>query len=245
MSKTLLEIAANSVASGIAAQEGGADRIELCAALGVGGITPSHGMMTLARERVHIPIHVLIRPRGGDFLYDDNELEEMQRDIHAAKSIGCEGVVIGTLDADGDVDKARCRELASAASGMHITFHRAIDVCRDPLQALEDIIALGCGRILTSGGQPSADAGTRAIAELVARAAGRIEIMPGGGVTPDNVLAIAQHTGAAAVHASAKAQLASGMRLRAGVLPDMESGASRTDVARVRALVATLHDHTR
>lgn len=240
MNQPLLEIAANSVASAVAAQEGGADRIELCTALDVGGLTPTQGMMSLAREKLSIPIHVLIRPRAGDFLYDDNECEEMLRDIGVARSLGCEGVVIGILDADGHVDKPRCARLMEAAKSMDITFHRAIDVCRDPLRALEDIIALGCDRILTSGGQPSAEAGAAAIANLVQQAAGRIAIMPGGGITPDNVAAIAAQTGAKACHASAKMALPSGMRHRAGVLPEMEAGTHRTDVAQVRALAAAL-----
>lgn len=242
MNKPLLEIAANSVTSAVAAQEGGADRVELCAALGVGGLTPTQGTMALAREQLRIPIHVLIRPREGDFLYDDSEFEVMLHDIRAAKALGCDGVVIGVLDADGGVDMARCASLMSAAKGMDVTFHRAIDVCRDAHEALEDIIAMGCDRILTSGGQASAHAGAKVIAQLMERAAGRIAVMPGGGITPDNVASVLAQTGAGAVHASAKVQLPSDMRHHTGVLAEMESGASRTDITRVRALVAALHE---
>ena len=140
----ILEIAANSVTSALAAQQGGAGRIELCAALELGGLTPSHAQIALARERLHIPLYVLIRPRAGDFLYSDLECETMQRDIETCVALGCDGVVLGVLDADGRVDTARCRPLIATAGELGITFHRAFDLSRDPAQALEDIVALGC-----------------------------------------------------------------------------------------------------
>ena len=146
MSELLLEIAANSLGSALAAQAGGADRIELCENLGEGGTTPSYGTLARVRERLSIPVFALVRPRGGDFLYDADELEVMKRDIETCALLGCDGVVIGALDAEGDVDQASCRELIAAAGTMSVTFHRAFDATRDQVQALETIIALGCGR---------------------------------------------------------------------------------------------------
>ncbi|HEX7340837.1 MAG TPA: copper homeostasis protein CutC [Rhodanobacteraceae bacterium] len=236
----MLEIAANSVASAQAAKAGGADRVELCTALEVGGLTPSHGLLLQTREQVGLPIHVLIRPRAGDFLYNDDEIATMLHDIRTCKALGCAGVVIGALTADGDVDHVRCRALIAAADGMDVTFHRAIDVARDPHAALEDIIALGCRRVLTSGAQPSALAGAHAIRTLIGQAAGRIEVMPGGGVAAANLAELAASTGARQFHASAKAVLPSGMHHARGVLPDMESGEWRTNIARVRALADVL-----
>lgn len=240
MSRPLLEVAAVSVTAALAAQQGGADRIELCAALELGGLTPSHGTIALTRERLSLPIHVLIRPRAGDFLYDDDEYAAMQRDIKAARTLGCEGVVIGALDADGNVDVPRCRTLIDAAHGMDITFHRAIDVCRDPSTALEELIALGCNRVLTSGGAAQAAAGAAQIRALIEQAAGRIAIMPGGGITPANMAALAQATGANQFHASAKYQAASDMHFTRGTLPAMEAGAWQTDPQRVHDLLAVL-----
>ncbi|HEX7340604.1 MAG TPA: copper homeostasis protein CutC [Rhodanobacteraceae bacterium] len=236
MNRPLLEIAAVSVAAALAAQQGGADRLELCTGLEVGGLTPSLGLMALVRERVRLPIHVLIRPRAGDFLYDDDEFDIMCRDIEQALALGCEGVVLGVLDADGKVDVPRCRALIGAAKGMDITFHRAIDVCRDPSAALEELIALGCNRVLTSGGASKAPAGAANIRALIEQAAGRIEVLPGGGVTPENIASLAQATGADQFHASAKRQLPGAMRFARGTLADMEAGAWTSDVALVRGL---------
>ena len=154
----ILEIAANSVASALAAQEGGAGRVELCTALELGGLTPSHAQIALARERLRIPLYVLIRPRAGDFLYGELECETMLRDVETCASLGCDGVVLGVLDAEGRVDTARCRPLIAAAGKLGVTFHRAFDLSRDPAQALDEIVALGCERILTSGMQGSAAA---------------------------------------------------------------------------------------
>jgi len=236
----ILEIAANSVTSALAAQQGGAGRIELCAALELGGLTPSHAQIALARERLHIPLYVLIRPRAGDFLYSDLECETMQRDIETCVALGCDGVVLGVLDADGRVDTARCRPLIATAGELGITFHRAFDLSRDPAQALEDIVALGCERILTSGMQASAPDGVALIRELVVQAAGRLAVMPGAGVTAQNIAALAAATGAHEFHASAKRPLPSGMQHRRPLLGDMEGGELRSDIGQVRALVAAL-----
>jgi len=235
-----LEIAANSLASALAAQEGGADRIELCAALELGGLTPSYAQIALTRERVRIPIYVLIRPRTGDFVYSDAEYETMQRDIETCVSLGCDGVVIGALDENGAVDANRCRALVAAAGRLGVTFHRAFDMTHSPETALEDIIALGCERVLTSGAQSDALAGAALIGKLVAQAAGRISVMPGAGVNARNVVALRAQTGAREFHASAKRELPS--RMRGGNdLPGMTAGEVLSDVEQVRALVAALN----
>ncbi|MDW2981540.1 copper homeostasis protein CutC [Rhodanobacter sp. KK11] len=236
----ILEIAANSVASALAAQEGGAGRVELCAALELGGLTPSHAQIALARERLRIPLYVLIRPRAGDFLYGDLEGETMQRDIEACVALGCDGVVLGMLDAEGNVDVARCRALVAAAGTLGVTFHRAFDLSRDPARALEDIVALGCRRVLTSGAQASAVEGATLIRDLVAQAAGRLAVMPGAGITAQNIAALAAATGAHEFHASAKRQLPSAMRHRHPLLEDMQAGELRSDVGQVRAMAAAL-----
>jgi copper homeostasis protein len=236
----LLEIAANSVASALAAQEGGADRVELCTALELGGLTPSHAQIALARERLRIPLYVLIRPRPGDFLYDDLEGETMQRDIETCVALGCDGVVLGMLDAEGQVDRPRCRALIAAAGKLGVTFHRAFDLCRDPARALEDIVALGCERVLTSGAQASAIEGAALIRELIAQANGRLAVMPGAGITAQNIAALAAATGAREFHASAKHRLPSGMHHCPSLLADMQTGELRSDVAQVRAMAAAL-----
>ncbi|HET7063258.1 MAG TPA: copper homeostasis protein CutC [Rudaea sp.] len=237
----VLEIAANSLASALAAQEGGANRIELCAALEVGGLTPSYAQIALTRERVRIPIYTLIRPRTGDFAYSDNEYETMQRDIETCVSLGCDGVVIGALDGSGAVDTARCRTLIAAAGKLGVTFHRAFDMSDDPRHALEDIIALGCERVLTSGARADALAGAELIKRLVAQADGRISVMPGAGVNAGNIAALRALTGASEFHASAKRELPS--RRRGGNnLPGMTDGEVASDVEQVRALVRALSE---
>lgn len=236
----LLEVAANSVASALAAQAGGAGRVELCAGLELGGLTPSQATIAMARERLRIPLYVLIRPRAGDFLYDDGEAEAMRRDIETCVALGCDGVVLGALDADGGVDMQRCYELIAAAGHLGVTFHRAFDLVRDPHRALDDVIALGCERVLTSGGRASAVEGAALIRELVGQARGRIGLMPGAGVSAANIAALAAATGAREFHASAKRQLDSGMRHRPPRLADMQGGELRSDVAQVRALVQAL-----
>lgn len=236
----LLEIAANSLASALAAQAGGAGRVELCTALELGGLTPSHAHIALARERLRIPLHVLIRPRAGDFLYSELECEVMLRDIETCVALGCDGVVLGVLDADGNVDSARCRALIAAAGKLGVTFHRAFDLSRDPVRALEDIIELGCERVLTSGAQGSAVAGAALIRDLVAQANARLAVMPGAGITAQNIAALVAATGAYEFHASAKGQRPSGMRHRQAHLPDMEAGELRSDIEQVRALAAAL-----
>jgi copper homeostasis protein len=239
-SKPLLEIAANSLESAIAARDGGADRIELCASLDEGGLTPSHATIALAREALAIPIHVLIRPRPGDFLYEAHELETMRRDIEACARLGCDGVVIGVLDADGNVDRAACATLIGAAGSLDVTFHRSFDMTRDPSAALDDAIALGCARVLTSGQRANALEGAKMIGTLIERAAERIAIMPGAGIDSRNVAAIRDATGATEFHASAKRAIDSRMRYRPERLADMQGGEVRTDRDEVRRIVDAL-----
>lgn len=235
-----LEVAANSVASARAAEAGGAARVELCTALELGGLTPSHATIALACERLRIPVRVLIRPRAGDFVYSDDECATMRRDIEACRDLGAAGVVLGVLDAAGDIDVARCRALIGAARGLRVTFHRAFDLARDPRQALETVIALGCDRLLTSGQQPTAAAGAGLIGQLVGWARDRIVVMPGAGIDADNVVALARATGAHEFHASAKRRVPARARPGAPALAGLGEAHFATDARRVRACVDAL-----
>ncbi len=209
-----LEICANSVTSCLEARKGGAYRVELCAAIPEGGTTPSYGEITLARELLDIKLNVIIRPRGGDFLYSELEHKIMLKDIETARTLGVDGVVIGCLTAEGEVDMERNRELIDAAGGMSVTFHRAFDMCRDPFDSLEKIISLGCHRILTSGQRQQAEQGILLLKELVQRAAARIIIMPGSGINMNNIITIARETGAKEFHLSARKAVESSMIYR-------------------------------
>ena len=182
MRKYKFEICTNSVESCLAAQQGGADRVELCAGIPEGGTTPSYGEIVVARELLHIKLHVIIRPRGGDFLYSPLEIKTMLRDIEMVKKAGADGVVLGCLTPNGEVDMPLMKELVAAADGLSVTFHRAFDVCRNPQKALEEIIESGCNRILTSGQQATAEAGIPLLKELQRQAAGRIILLAGCGV---------------------------------------------------------------
>ena len=199
-----VEICANSVASCLEAQKGGAYRVELCAGIPEGGTTPSYGEIVVARKLLNIKLNIIIRPRGGDFLYSDLEHQIMLHDIEMAKKLGVDGVVIGCLTADGEIDMQRNHELVNAAKGMNVTFHRAFDMCKDPFQSLEQIITLGCDTLLTSGQQPTAIEGVTLLKKLVDKANGRITIMPGSGVNENNIATIAQQTGASVFHFSAR-----------------------------------------
>lgn len=184
------------------AQEAGARRIELCEKLAVGGVTPSAELLKAAISVATVPVNVLVRPRGGDFVFSAAEADTMLRDIELCREAGAAAVVIGALDSRGDVDMPLMRRLCDAASGMSVTFHRAFDVCADSLAAFEDVLALGCDRLLTSGHESDAFKGRFFIAELVERAAGRIIVMPGCGVRRSNIARIAADTGAVEFHAS-------------------------------------------
>jgi copper homeostasis protein len=236
----LLEIAANSVASALAAQAGGAGRVELCASLDEGGVTPSHATIALARHGLTIPLYVLIRPRAGDFVYEAAELAAMVDDIAHCRSLGCDGVVVGALTPDGELDRGACAGLVNAASGMGVTFHRAFDLVADPAATLEALIDLGFERVLTSGGMPSAVAGASRLARWVVQAGGRASVMPGAGIEPGNIAALRDATRAHEFHASAKRRLPSAMRRTPADALGMGAGETRTDVDTVRALVAAL-----
>lgn len=209
-----IEICANSVKSCMEAQKGGAYRVELCAGIPEGGTTPSYGDITLARELLNIKLNVIIRPRGGDFLYNDLEHKIMLKDIELSRKLGVDGVVIGCLTNDGDIDMIKNRELIDAAGDMSVTFHRAFDMSRDPYESLENIIELGCDRILTSGQQPKADMGIDLLKKLVSIAGERIIIMPGSGVNAHNIAKLAVETGANEFHLSAREPIVSGMTYR-------------------------------
>ena len=235
------EICANSVASCIAAQEGGADRVELCAGIPEGGTTPSFGMIRNARENISIALNVIIRPRGGDFLYSESELREMVYDIQAAKELGADGLVFGCLRPDGSVDKEAMSVLMEAAGDTPVTFHRAFDHTSDPFKALEDIISLGCTRILTSGCRPTALEGAELLAGLVEKAGDRIIIMPGCGVREGNIAEIARLSGAREFHFSARESVESGMFFRnPQVAMGSEDDPYGYDVTTARRVAATI-----
>ncbi len=195
------ELCVGSVGAALAAPRG-TYRIELCDNLAEGGTTPSYGAIAVVRERVDAKLYPIIRPRGGDFCYTDAEFDAMRRDVRVCGQLGCDGVVIGILNPDCTVDVPRCTELIAIARefGMGVTFHRAFDVVADMPTALETIIAMGCERILTSGGAQTAEEGAGVIAALVRQAAGRIVIMAGAGVTFENVEQIAARTGCTELH---------------------------------------------
>ena len=206
-----IELISFNIQSCIDAQAAGAHRIELCDNPMEGGTTPSYGLIKAARDKLTIDLYPIIRPRGGDFLYSDDEFEIMKSEIKVCKVFGCNGIVTGMLNADGSIDKKRCKEIIELARPMGVTFHRAFDRSNDLLQALEDIIEIGCERVLTSGGFPNAIDGADMIARLIQQANGRIIIMPGSGVRSDNIEALAAKTGAVEFHSSARTNFSSKM----------------------------------
>ncbi len=241
MTQPLLEIAANSMGSALAAQEGGADRVELCANLGEGGTTQSHGTIAVTRDRVHIPVYALIRPRAGDFCYDDAEVEVMLRDIKTCVALGCDGVVIGALDVEGDIDIATCRTLIAAAGPLGVTFHRAFDVVRDQSRALETIIDLGCERVLTSGGEATALAGVKRIEGFVEQAGSRLVVMAGAGINASNIQGIVDRSHVHEVHASARGMRLSPSRHRNDQLPELQADWWEADSGIIRTMAEALH----
>lgn len=208
-----MEVCVDSVDSAINASRGGAKRIELCASLSEGGTTPSVGMLRVVKPLAKkVPVFVMIRPRSGDFLYSDYEFDVMKTDLKILKENGADGFVFGILQKDGSVDKERCQELVDLSRPLPVTFHRAIDVTQNILQSLEDVISLGCERVLTSGGEATALEGTPTIRKMVEQSTGRIIIMPGGGITERNLRRILDETGAIEFHASARSSHQSPMQ---------------------------------
>ena len=238
MSKPLFEVCLEGLDGVYAARAGGADRVELCAALVEGGITPSSATIGGA-ARAGIDVMVMIRPRGGDFLYSDRELSVMEEDIRYCREVGVMGVVCGVLQEDGHVDRRALERLVQAAGPLAVTFHRAFDVCRDPLQALDELAAAGVSRVLTSGQRATVPDGLQKLRELVSAAPAGLTIMPGCGITPDNVAEVLRYTGAREFHATAFRRSTSAMQHRNGEvymgipgLPEYEREVTDPEVVR-------------
>lgn len=208
----ILEIAVFNIASALLAAKAGADRIELCENPFDGGTTPSYGTLKTVREKINIPVFPIVRARGGDFLYSDEEFEVMKKDVALIKDLGFEGVVIGLLKKDGTIDIQRTSKLVEIAYPLEVTFHRAFDRAAEPLQALEDVINCGCQRILTSGQVPNAFDGKELMKQLIQQADGRIIIMPGSGVRSNNIRSLVEFTGAEELHSSARKIIPSQMQ---------------------------------
>jgi len=237
----VVEVCVDSVESALRAEEGGADRVELCDNLMEGGTTPSAGAVAVARERLGIRLHVIVRPRGGDFCYSRMEREIMRRDVVTARQLGADGVVIGLLRSDGSVDVEGARPLIEAARPLSVTFHRAFDMARDPYEALDDVIGLGCERLLTTGQEPTILEGLELVADIVRRAEDRVVVMPGGG-NERNVAKVVAATGAREVHVTGTGPVASAMAHRnprvfmGGELRPPEYERQVTDPASIRRL---------
>lgn len=242
MDHLVIEVCIDSVESAIAAQAGGADRVELCGDLFSGGTTPSAGMIAIVRQSIKIGLMVMIRPRGGDFCYSSAEYEIMKHDIRVAKELRADGVVLGILHEGGMVDVDRARELVELARPMSVTFHRAFDMAVEPFQALEDVIATGADRLLTSGQEQTAYEGLELIAELVKQADGRIIVIPGGGISERNIAKIVAGSGVKECHTSARVSVPSRMTYRrpgvymGGALRASEFNLSLADAGRIRIL---------
>ena len=244
MENVKFEICSGSLQSALNAQEAGAHRVELCSALSLGGIAPSYGFIEMARKRLKIDVNVLIRPRQGDFLYDSDEIAVMIRDIIACAQMGVNGVVIGALDPFGNVDVDACRAMVAVAKhhGMSVTFHRAIDRACNIMAALEDIISLGADRVLSSGGKRTSYEGLETLAKMNEVAAGRIIIMPGGGVNAGNIKEILTVSGAGEIHFSGSDTIQSDMVYREGVsfTPEILGGDFTRSESSVEKIMQTI-----
>ncbi len=238
-----LEICVDSLESAVAAANGGAERIELCSALNEGGITPSAGLISAVRAAVAIQLFIIVRPRGGNFVYSDLELDVMRRDILEARARNVDGVVLGVLTPENTVDKPRTTELIGLARPLQVTFHRAFDVCPDMDRALEDVIACGADRLLTSGGKTDAVKGMNAIAALQRKAGSRIRIMAGGGIRISNVRHVALRTGIREIHTSLSTQVRSTAYDGGAEVAALHGGFTRFLVREndVRAFKSALH----
>jgi len=240
----VLEIATSDFETTKSAVKGGADRIELCANLNEGGTTPCYGTIYQCRERFDVLLYPIIRPRGGDFLYTDDEYEIMLHDVKLCKQLGCDGIVIGLLNKDGAIDKKRTAALIEIAYPMGVTFHRAFDRCRNPLEAMEQLIEIGCERILTSGQQPTVNEGMELITELTKIADHRIIIMPGSGVRLGNIKLLAEKTGCKEFHSSLRSRTKTKMEF---IHPAFENSAETymnnfIDAFEVNALKKSLNE---
>lgn len=237
--KIILETIAFNIDSCVQAQANGANRIELCDNPGDGGTTPSYGFIKAARSVLQIDLFPIIRPRGGDFLYSDAEFEIMKTDVQICKYLGCDGVVIGMLHADATIDTERCAQLVKIAYPMGVTFHRAFDRVIDTKKALEDVIAIGCERILTSGFYPNVMDGIENIKALIQQADDRIIIMPGSGVRASNVKEIITQTGAKEIHSSARKNTNSFMQIQSTTMVENLQTVN-IDAEEVRGMVEEL-----
>jgi len=248
-----LEICVDSVESAVAAARGGAQRVELCSALGEGGVTPSAGLLRAVRQAVSIDVFVMIRPRCGDFVYSDHDFEVMRDDIRDAKAIGANGVALGLLTADGRVDVERTRQLVKIAHPLQVTFHRAFDYVAEMERALEDVIATGASRVLTSGGEADAIHGMTRIGELREQAGDRIRIMAGGGIRERNVRKLVEKTGIRDVHTSLNSKVPNALhngnprvRIASHAGENMRFQVTEEDVRSIHAAMeAALHANSR
>ncbi|MEN9684671.1 MAG: hypothetical protein RLZZ28_457 [Bacteroidota bacterium] len=217
----MLEIAVFNIGSAITAEKAGADRIELCENPADGGTTPSYGTLKIVKEKIRIPVFPIIRPRAGDFLFSAEEFAVMQKDISLCKELGYEGVVIGLLHEDGTVDEARTSALVQIAYPMEVSFHRAFDRAKNPMDSLETLIRCGCERILTSGQTAQAWDGRDLIKALIEKANNRITIMPGSGIRSNNIRELTNYTGAVELHSSARKMVASPMKFTVASMNEM------------------------
>lgn len=247
MNDIKIEICVDSVESCINAEKGGADRVELCGNLFEGGITPSFGILELAKEKINIPIYAMVRPRGGDFLYSEIEFEVMKREIKTLKSLNIDGIVFGILTKDGKVDKKRCSELLDIWGSGKAVFHRALDVSRDLFESVEDIISIGgFERILTSGGEANVMSGIINLKEMVKRYNDKITIMPGGGINSENIKYIKETTQAKEYHMAVNKSFESFMEYRnenvfmGGALRLPEFSVKITDENKVKEIISKI-----
>lgn len=244
MEKFQLEICANSINSAIAASKAGAHRIELCDNIREGGTTASYASIKWCVENLKLEVWPLIRPRGGDFLYNEVEFECLLEDIRICKNLGCQGVVTGVLLAKGDIDIERCQKILEVASPISVAFHRAFDACNNPEKTIEQLIDLGFVRILTSGTYPSAFEGKNEIAKYIQLAKGRIEIMPGAGINSENIIEIAKATSALCFHSTAKTIIKSNMNQKSKYINEIQGDELlESDEIQIKTLLSQLEKY--
>lgn len=248
--KRLLEVCCYSVESALKAAQFGADRIELCDNFSEGGTTPSYGGISYAIDHLEIPINVMVRPRGGDFLYSEADFEIMKNEVRQIKKTGAKGVVLGFLEANGDIDIDRTHQMVDLAFPLEVTFHRAFDMCREPEKGLEQLIEAGVSRLLSSGTRVNVYEGKELLAKLVEQAGDRIVVMPGCGLNPENVEEVLLDTGAREFHTASKTFLPSKMEYfnphvsMGGVASVDEYQTISVDEAKIRAMLAILKTHS-